>query len=168
MSPSGVQDERPDSGKEVAAEAMGGLRYINGFPGEAPPHAGISLGDSLAGMVAAQGILAALYRRDAVGHGTGQVIDVSLMEACFSLLESAVPEYDLLGAVRGPSGTGLEGVAPSNLFKTRDGKWVVIAAKRSITACSAYRKARWLSSVARGSCESRNLPVDSDRQASAR
>ncbi len=122
----GPYRDRP--GFASVAEAVGGLRYINGFPGEAPPRAGISLGDSLAGMVAAQGILAALYRRDAVGHGTGQVIDVSLMEACFSLLESAVPEYDLLGAVREPSGTGLEGVAPSNLFETRDGKWVVIAA----------------------------------------
>lgn len=119
---------RDRAGFASVAEAMGGLRHINGFPGQAPPRSGISLGDSLAAMFAVQGILAALYRRDALSNGIGQVIDVSLMEACFSLLESAVPEYDLLGAVREPSGTGLEGVAPSNLFKSRDGKWVVIAA----------------------------------------
>ena len=75
-----------------------------------------------------QGILAALYRRDALGGGRGQVVDVSLMEACFALLESMVPEYDRLGIVRGPGGTGLKGVAPSNIFKSSDGKWMVIAA----------------------------------------
>jgi formyl-CoA transferase len=115
------------AGFASAAEAMGGIRHINGFPGEAPPRLHISLGDSLAGMYAVQGILAALYRRDALGGG-GQVIDVSLMEACFSLLESTVPEYDRLGVVRGPGGTGLQGVAPSNIFESSDGKRIVIAA----------------------------------------
>jgi crotonobetainyl-CoA:carnitine CoA-transferase CaiB-like acyl-CoA transferase len=115
------------AGFASVAEAMGGIRYINGFAGEPPPRLHISLGDSLAGMYAVQGILAALYRRDALG-GTGQVVDVSLMEACFSLLESTVPEYDRLGVVRGPGGTGLKGVAPSNIFKSRDDKWMVIAA----------------------------------------
>jgi formyl-CoA transferase len=118
----------PRAGFASVAEAMGGIRHINGFPGQPPPRMHISLGDSLAGMFAAQGILAALYRRDALGGGRGQVVDVSLMEACFALLESTVPEYDRLGMVRGPAGTGLEGVAPSNIFKSRDGKWMVIAA----------------------------------------
>jgi formyl-CoA transferase len=115
------------AGFASAAEAMGGIRYINGFPGELPPRMHISLGDSLAGMYAVQGILAALYRRDALG-GAGQVVDVSLLESCFSLLESAVPEYDRLGIVRGPGGTGLQGVAPSNIFESSDGKLIVIAA----------------------------------------
>lgn len=119
---------RDRAGFASVAEAMGGLRYINGYPGEPPPRTGISLGDSLAAMFAVQGILAALYWRDCLGGGKGQVIDVSLMEACFALLESAVPEYDILGKIREPMGTGLKGVAPSNLFKSRDGKWVVIAA----------------------------------------
>ena len=115
------------AGFASVAEAMGGIRSINGFPGEPPPRIHISLGDSLAGMFAAQGILAALYQRDVLG-GRGQVVDVSLMEACFALLESTVPEYDRLGIVRGPGGTGLKGVAPSNIFKSRDDKWIVIAA----------------------------------------
>jgi formyl-CoA transferase len=119
------------AGFASVAEAMGGLRYINGFPGEAPPRTGISLGDSLAAMFAVQGILAALYHRDALGgDGRGQVVDVSLMEASFALLESAVPEYDRLGIVRQPSGTSLKGVAPSNIFKSRDDTWVVIAANQ--------------------------------------
>jgi formyl-CoA transferase len=118
----------PRAGFASVAEAMGGIRHINGFPGEPPPRTHISLGDSLAGMFAVQGVLAALYRRDALGGGRGQVVDVSLLESCFALLESTVPEYDRLGIVRGPGGTGLEGVAPSNIFKSRDGKWIVIAA----------------------------------------
>ena len=118
----------PRAGFASVAEAMGGLRHLNGFPGEPPPRLHLSLGDSLAGMFAAQGILAALYRRDALGGGRGQVVDVSLLESCFALLESTVPEYDRLGIVRGPGGTGLKGVAPSNIFKSRDDKWIVIAA----------------------------------------
>jgi formyl-CoA transferase len=118
----------PRAGFASVAEAMGGIRYINGFPGDPPPRVHISLGDSLAGMFAVQGILAALYKRDALGFGRGQVIDVSLLEASFALLESMVPEYDRLGIVRGPGGTGLKGIAPSNIFKSADGKWMVIAA----------------------------------------
>jgi formyl-CoA transferase len=116
------------AGFASVAEAMGGLRYINGFPGEAPPRTGISLGDSLAAMFAVQGILAALYHRDVEGGGRGQVVDVSLMEASFAMLESTVPEYDRLGIVREPAGTNLAGIAPSNIFKSRDDLWMVIAA----------------------------------------
>ena len=81
-------------------------------------------------MFATQGILAALYHRDVLGDGRGQVVDVSLLESSFALLESAVPEYDRLGVIREPAGTGLKGVAPSNIFKSRDDKWVVIAANQ--------------------------------------
>jgi formyl-CoA transferase len=146
------------AGFASAAEAMGGIRHINGFPGEAPPRLHISLGDSLAGMYAVQGILAALYRRDALGGG-GQVIDVSLMESCFSLLESMVPEYDRLGVVRGPGGTGLQGVAPSNIFESSDGKRIVIAANADNVfrrLCAAIGQpeladdARFVTHIARG------------------
>ncbi len=116
------------AGFASVSEAMGGIRHINGYPGEAPPRMHVSLGDSLAGMFAAQGILSALYWRDACGGSVGQVVDVSLMEASFALLESTVPEYDRLGIVRGPQGTNLKGVAPSNIFRSRDEKWMVIAA----------------------------------------
>jgi crotonobetainyl-CoA:carnitine CoA-transferase CaiB-like acyl-CoA transferase len=116
------------AGFASVAEAMGGIRYINGFPGEPPPRMHISLGDSLAGMFAAHGILAALYWRDALGGGKGQVVDVSLLESSFAMLESMVPEYDRLGIVRGPGGIHLKGIAPSSIFKSKDGKWIVIAA----------------------------------------
>jgi crotonobetainyl-CoA:carnitine CoA-transferase CaiB-like acyl-CoA transferase len=116
------------AGFASVSEAMGGLRYLNGFPDQPPPRMHISLGDSLAGMFAVQGILSALYWRDALGGGIGQLIDVSLMEATFALLESTVPEYDRLGIVREPQGTNLKGIAPSNIFMSSDDKWVVIAA----------------------------------------
>jgi formyl-CoA transferase len=118
------------AGFASVGEAMGGLRHLNGEPGEPPPRLGVSLGDSLAGMFAAQGILAALHERDAKGSGRGQVIDVSILESCFALLEDVAPEYDRLGLVREPSGTSLKGIAPSNLYRSRDGVWVIIAANR--------------------------------------
>jgi succinyl-CoA---D-citramalate CoA-transferase len=113
---------------------MGGLRHINGYPGEPPPRSGISLGDSLAAMFAVQGVLMALCRRDAGGcradrdGGRGQFVDASIMESCFAMLEAAVPEYGKLGHVRQPTGTALGNTAPSNLYRSRDGKWVVIGA----------------------------------------
>lgn len=110
-------------------EAMGGIRYINGFPDTPPPRFGISLGDTLTGLFATQGVLMALYWRDAGGGGgKGQVIDAAITESCFSMLESTLPEYDKLGVIRKPSGTGLANVSPSNIFPTRDGKYIVIAA----------------------------------------
>jgi len=121
---SGPYASRP--GFAAAAEALSGLRYVNGHPGEVPPRTGISLGDSLASLFAVQGLLAALYRRGA--DGPGEVVDVSILESCLALTESMAPEFDLLGAVRQPSGARLEGNAPSNVFRSRDDRLVVIAA----------------------------------------
>ncbi len=107
---------------------MGGLRYINGYPDGAPPRCGISLGDTLAAQSAFQGILLALYWRDARGGGKGQVIDASIVDACFAMMESAAAEYDQCGVVREPTGPILPRIAPSNVHRSKDGRWVVIAA----------------------------------------
>ncbi|MDR7188224.1 formyl-CoA transferase [Microbacterium sp. BE35] len=115
-------------GFAAVAEAMSGMRYINGYPDQAPPRVGLSLGDSIAGVFASQGILAALHERQR--SGLGQEIDVSLVEACLAMMEGAVAEYDRLGIVRQPTGTRIPGVAPSNVFKTSDGLWFVIAASQ--------------------------------------
>ena len=109
-------------------EAMGGIRYINGFPDQPPPRFGISLGDTLTAMFAFEGLMMALYWRDAMGGGKGQVVDASIVESCFSMLESTLPEFDKCGVVRKPSGTGLPNVAPSNLYPTKGGGYIVIAA----------------------------------------
>jgi crotonobetainyl-CoA:carnitine CoA-transferase CaiB-like acyl-CoA transferase len=117
--------DRP--GFASAGEAIGGLRFINGYPGQAPPRSGISLGDTLAAQSAFQGILLALYARDVRG-ASGQVIDASITDACFALTESAVLEYEKTGFVREPTGPRLPRIAPSNVYRSSDGRWVVIAA----------------------------------------
>jgi formyl-CoA transferase len=128
---SGYGQTGPDAqkaGYASVAEAASGLRHLNGFPGQPPPRLALSLGDSLAGMFAAQGALAALYRRASTGEG--QVVDVALTESCLAIQESTIPDYDVGGVVRGPSGTRLEGIAPSNIYRSADGTWVVIAANQ--------------------------------------
>ena len=120
--------EAHKAGYASVAEATSGLRYMNGFPGGPPPRLALSLGDSLAGMFAVQGALAALYRRAVTGKG--QVVDVALTESCLAIQESTIPDYDVGGVVRGPSGTRLEGIAPSNIYRSADGSWVVIAANQ--------------------------------------
>ena len=111
----GPYSDRP--GFASVGEAMGGLRYINGYPDQPPPRTGISLGDSLAGLFAVQGVLMALHWRDGEGKGKGQVVDASITESCFAMMESALPEFDTMGFVREPSGTGLANVSPSIFFQ---------------------------------------------------
>ena len=128
---SGYGQTGPDAGKAgyaSVAEAVSGLRHMNGFPGGPPPRLALSLGDTLAGMFAAQGALAALYRRTVTGQG--QIVDTALTEACLAVQESTIPDYDAGGVVRGPSGTRLDGIAPSNIYQSADGSWVVIAANQ--------------------------------------
>jgi crotonobetainyl-CoA:carnitine CoA-transferase CaiB-like acyl-CoA transferase len=117
--------DRP--GFASASEAISGLRGINGYPDQAPPRTGLSLGDTLAAQSAFQGILLALYARDA-REATGQVVDASITDACFAVMESTVLEYEKTGTVRKPTGPRLPRIAPSNVYRSKDGKWVVIAA----------------------------------------
>jgi crotonobetainyl-CoA:carnitine CoA-transferase CaiB-like acyl-CoA transferase len=117
--------DRP--GFAAGGEAISGLRHINGYPGQAPPRYGISLGDTLAAQSAFQSILLALYARDARG-AQGQVVDASITDACFAMTESAVLEFEQTGTVREPTGPRLPRIAPSNVYRSSDGKWVVIAA----------------------------------------
>src|SRR3954468_22480376 len=117
--------DRP--GFASAGEAISGLRGINGYPDQAPPRNGLSLGDTLAAQSAFQGIVLALYARDA-GGATGQVVDASITDACFAMMESTVLEYEKTGTIRRPTGTRLPRIAPSNVYLSKDDKWVVIAA----------------------------------------
>lgn len=128
---SGYGQDGPDAAKPGYAsvsEGVSGFRYLNGHPGEIPPRIALSLGDSLAGMFAVQGVLAALLRAKETGRG--DVVDVSITESCLAVLESCIPDYDAAGVVRQPSGTRLDGIAPSNVFRTRDDRLVIIAANQ--------------------------------------
>ena len=121
---SGPYKDRPGFG--AIGEAMGGIRYTTGDPDAVPARVGVSLGDSLASLHAVMGALMSLLRVK-TGQGPGQVVDVSLVESVFNLMESEVPEYDLLGHVRERSGGAMPGIAPSNTYPTRDGAYVVVA-----------------------------------------
>ncbi|MXP63756.1 CoA transferase [Roseomonas sp. M0104] len=130
----------------VIGEAIGGLRHLTDHaPGTSdlpPVRVGVSLGDSVAGIYAALGLVAALWRRDrraplsgpgcggeAGGEaGRGAEVDVALTESVFSLLEGALPDYSTLGTIRQPSGGGIATAAPTNAYRARDGIWVLIAA----------------------------------------
>ncbi len=107
-------------------EAMGGLRYITGYPGQPPVRSNLSMGDSIAGLYAAYGTLSAIYHRDH-HSGQGQLVDIALNEAVFGLMEGMLPEYDRFGVVRGPSGSGITGIVPSNTYQCKDGTYIVIA-----------------------------------------
>ena len=119
----GPYRDRPGFG--VVAEAMSGLRHLTGEPGRVPVRVGVSIGDTLAALHGVIGVLMALQHRHATGRG--QVVDVALYEAVFNCMESLLPEYSAFGAVRGPAGSALPGIAPSNAYRCADGAYALIA-----------------------------------------
>ncbi len=118
----------PKPGFASVCEGFGGFRYVNGFPGEPPVRPNLSIGDTLAGLHAAMGILLAYINRNRADGGNGQVVDVAIFESVFSLLEGVVPEFDGAGIIREPSGSTLTGIVPSNTYRCGDGKLIVIGA----------------------------------------
>ncbi len=110
---------RDKPGFGLLGEAMGGIRHLTGEPGRVSVRVGVSLGDTLAALHGVIGILMALHEREKSGQG--QVIDVALYEAVFNCMESLLPEYSAFGAVRGPAGSALPGIAPSNAYPCTDG-----------------------------------------------
>jgi len=108
------------------AESMSGLRYVTGYPDQPPVRIGISLADELAALYCVVGIQAALLARER--DGVGDYVDVSLLESSIALTQGMLPEYDALGIVRERSGNSHNAVAPSNIYPTRDGKWIAIGA----------------------------------------
>lgn len=109
----------------VIGEAMGGLRHLSGYPGQAPVRVGVSIGDSLSSLYGVIGVLLALQERNRSGQG--QEIDVALYESVFAMMESLIPEYDAFGYIREPAGSALPGITPSNSYPCKDGSYVLIA-----------------------------------------
>lgn len=108
------------------AEAISGVRFLTGYPDRPPTRVGFALADTVAGLYGAFAAVAAVQER--ARSGRGQEIDVALTEAVFSLLEDLLAAYQKLGAVAERHGTGLPGVAPSSIYPTRDGQYIVIGA----------------------------------------
>jgi formyl-CoA transferase len=119
----GPYRNRPGFG--VIGEAMGGLRHLTAEPGRVPVRVGVSIGDTLSALHGVIGILLALQHRHV--SGKGQVIDVALYESVFNCMESLLPEYSAFGAVRGPAGSALPGIAPTNAYRCKDGAYALIA-----------------------------------------
>jgi formyl-CoA transferase len=119
---SGPYASRP--GFASVAESIGGLRHIVGDPDRPPVRTGISIGDSLAGLHAVIGALTALHHREQTGQG--QVVDTAIYESVFNMMESTLPEFDFFGHVRDRSGAKLAGIVPTNTYRCRDGKYVII------------------------------------------
>jgi crotonobetainyl-CoA:carnitine CoA-transferase CaiB-like acyl-CoA transferase len=117
-------------GYASVAEGVGGLRYVTGYPDRPPARANLSLGDTVAGLHTAMGILAAVYNRDVrsaeAGGGQGQVVDMALFEGVFNLMESVVPEFTTAGVVRERHGSKVTGIVPSNTYRCADGKFIII------------------------------------------
>lgn len=116
------------AGFGAVGEAMGGLRYVVGTPDAPPSRMGISIGDSLAALYAALGALMALHSRNTSGHG--QVVDSAIYEAVLAMMESLITEYQQAGYVRERTGAILPSIAPSNVYPTRDGQMLLIAANQ--------------------------------------
>ncbi|GJD52164.1 Succinyl-CoA--L-malate CoA-transferase beta subunit [Methylobacterium crusticola] len=112
-------------------EAMGGIRYLTGFPEEQVDlpsvRTGISLGDDITALYAVAGVLSAVYERDVAGTGIGREVDIALYEGVFSLLEGILPEYGTQGSIRRPQGSAMPTAVPSDTYRSADGQWLVIA-----------------------------------------
>ena len=119
------QKDQPGFG--AVGESMGGLRYITAFEDRPPVRTGISIGDSIAALWGVIGALMALRHRE-VNHGKGQIVDVALYEAVFAMMESMVPEFDVMGFVRERTGNIMPGITPSSIHTCSDGKAVQIGA----------------------------------------
>lgn len=112
-------------------EGISGFRYVNGFADQAPVRPNLSIGDTISGIHAALGITLALLERERNpdkenGEVEGQVVDVALYESMFNLMEAIVPEFDGAGVIREPSGTTVTGIVPTNTYRCKNRKYVVI------------------------------------------
>ena len=113
-------------GYASVCEGFGGFRYVNGFPDRPPVRPNLSIGDTLAGLHAAMGVMLAYIQRQKDPQSKGQVVDTAIYESVFNMMEAVVPEYSGCGAIREPSGSTITGIAPTNTYITSDDKHVII------------------------------------------
>ena len=109
------------------AEAMSGLTNLIGEPDGPPMSPGYPLGDLISGIFGSLSVMMALYHRDLRG-GEGQVIDLALYEAVFRFLDFDPIQYDQMKSVHMRTGNRVAYVAPSSMFRTKEGKYLTLAA----------------------------------------
>jgi crotonobetainyl-CoA:carnitine CoA-transferase CaiB-like acyl-CoA transferase len=115
------------------AEAMSGFAHQTGQEDGPPTLPPFGLADGVAGLAGAFAVMTALYHRDVRG-GTGQVIDLSLLEPLLAILGPGPSVFDQLGVIAGRHGNRSPNNAPRNAYLTRDGRWVAISASATSVA----------------------------------
>lgn len=121
----GPYRDRPGFGR--VAEAMSGLSHLIGEPDGPPMSAGYPLGDLITALFGAYSVMVGLYHRDVHG-GPGQAIDLALYEALFRLLDFDAIQFDQTQTVHTRTGNQVAYAAPSSTFRTKDDKYVTLAA----------------------------------------
>jgi crotonobetainyl-CoA:carnitine CoA-transferase CaiB-like acyl-CoA transferase len=132
---SGYGQDGPYAGRTGfggVGEAMGGWRAIVGDPDRPPSRMGLSIGDSLAATYGCLGAMMALHHREKTGQG--QIVDSALYESVLQVMENLVPEYSVAGIVRERSGSILPGIALSNVYRCKDGDYMIGANNNAIFA----------------------------------
>jgi crotonobetainyl-CoA:carnitine CoA-transferase CaiB-like acyl-CoA transferase len=132
----GPKSDRPGYG--TLAEAMSGFAHLTGQPDGPPTLPPFMLADGVASLAATYAVMMALYHRDVHG-GSGQLIDVNLIEPLARLIESATLSFDQLGVVPGRVGNRLAASAPRNAYRTADGKWLAMSSASPNIAMRVYR-----------------------------
>jgi len=120
----GPYAQRPCLG--TVAEAMSGFVHMNGVPGQPPLLPPVALADEVAALFGCYAVMLALYARDARG-GSGQVVDISLVETLFNILGPLALARDTLGVVVGPTAGGLPFSAPRGTYRTAEGRWLSLS-----------------------------------------
>ena len=130
----GPYSDRPGFGTLI--EAMSGFAHITGEPGGPPTLPPFMLADGVAALAGAYAVMFALYHRDARG-GSGQLIDLAILEPLVRLLEHMVVEYDNSGAVPSRPGNRWGVTVPRNAYRTKDCHWIAMSGSAPTVALRA-------------------------------
>lgn len=138
---SGYGRTGPYSGKPgfgTLLEGMSGFAMLNGDPKGPPTVAPMAVGDCIAGLYGAVGVLVALLAR-AKGICEGQTVDVSLLDSLFSIIGYQVAEYEHMGKVLERSGNRSASSVPRNIYRTRDNHWITVSSSTNVIALRVLR-----------------------------
>ncbi len=145
---SGFGHSGPDAAKpayDMVVQARGGVMSITGEEGGPPVRVGASIGDIVAGMFLAQGVLAALYDREKTGLGAK--IDIAMLDAQLAIQEHAVAITTATGTPPGRTGARHPTITPFSTYRAADGFFVIAAGNDAMFATL---------------CTTLNLPLASD------
>jgi len=132
----GPYSPRPGFGTLV--EAMSGFASRNGFEDREPVLPPLAMADMIAGLYGAMSTVIAVRDIEQNG-GTGQVIDLSLLESIFSILGPEAAIHRVNGKMRRRVGSASEQSSPRNVYKTNDEGWVAISASTQSMAERLFR-----------------------------